>query len=247
MAHGRWTQIDIDGRSADVFEPELSPEGVVIYLHGRALDRLVDEEVFTREFDRHRLAVVAPQGGRCWWLDTLCREFDPSVTPLGWIRQTLVPWIEERWDTAPPHIGLLGVSMGGQGVLQLAYRHARQFPVVAAIAPAIDFHIRHGQGWELDEMFADREAARQQTVTLHLHPLNWPPHQLFVCDPADLDWHEGSERLASKLASIGIPFERDLTTSAGGHSWEYYRAMAPRCIEFVARGLESVRTRGPRT
>lgn len=219
----------------------------MIFLHDRSLDRLADQDVFTRELDRHRLAVVAPHGGRCWWLDTPCPEFDAGVTPLRWIREMLVPWIQARWNVAPPHIGLLGVGMGGQGVLQLAYRHARQFPVVAAIAPAIDFHNLHGRGGELDEMFPDPEAARQQTVTLHLHPLNWPPHQLFVCDPADPDWYDGCERLASKLVSIGIPFDRDLTTSAGGQSREYTRAMAPRCIEFVARGLESVRAQRPRT
>ena len=243
----RWESIEIDGRSADVFEPGGTPAGAVIYLHGRALDRLVEEEVFTRELAAHNLACVAPHGGRCWWLETPCRQFDEVVAPLTWVRQTLTAWIDDRWGFHPPHIGLLGVSMGGQGALQLAYRHARQFPVVAAIAPAIDFHRMHGQGWELDEMFADPERARQQTVTLHLHPLNWPTHQLFVCDPSDLDWQEGCERLASKLASMGIPFEHDLTTSAGGHSWEYYRAVAPRCIEFVARGLEAIRSQRPRS
>lgn len=246
MAPGRWESVEIDGRSADVFEPGGMPAGAVIYLHGRALDRLVDEAEFTRELDTHNLACVAPHGGRCWWLETPCDEFDHAVAPLTWVRETLTAWIDARWEFRPPHVGLLGFDMGGQGALQLAYRHARQFPVVAAVAPAIDFHIMHGRGWELDDMFADPEAARQQTVTLHLHPLNWPTHQLFVCDPADDDWHEGCERLASKLASMGIPFEYDLTSSAGGHSREYCRTMVPRCIEFVARGLRAVRTQQPR-
>jgi S-formylglutathione hydrolase len=130
--------------------------------------------------------------------------------------------------------------MGGQGALQLAYRHPREFPVVAAIAPAVDFHTWHGRGLPLDEMFPTRESARQETATLHVHPLNWPQHQLFVSDPADAEWFEGCERLASKLVSIGIPFERDLETSAGGHTWEYFNAMAPRVIEFVAERLQRV-------
>ncbi len=157
---------------------------------------------------------------------------------MAYLREQVVPWISEQWNVAPPLIGLLGISMGGQGALQLAYRHAREFPVVAAISPAVDFQNLIGQGLPLDEMFTDVEAARQQTVTLQLHPLNWPRHQLFVCDPTDLAWHEGAERLASKLASMGIPFEDDLETSAGGHSWDYFRAMAERTVGFIAKSLE---------
>src|SRR5690606_882566 len=108
-----WQSIRIDGRSADVFEPGGTPAGAVIYLHGRALDRLVDEEVFTRELATRNLACVAPHGGRCWWLETLCSEFDDAVAPLTWIRQALSVWIADRWGFRPPHIGLLGVGMGG--------------------------------------------------------------------------------------------------------------------------------------
>ena len=89
--------------------------------------------------------------------------------------------------------------MGGQGALQLAYRYPREFPVVAAISPAIDFHHWYGQGLPLDEMFASREAARQATATLQIHPLGWPRHQLLVCDPEDVDWYEGVDRLVAEI------------------------------------------------
>ena len=87
-------------------------------------------------------------------------------------------------------------------------------------------------------MFHDRESARQHTAILQLHPLNWPRHQLLVCDPTDTEWIESAERLSSKLYSTGIPFESDFESSHGGHSWDYFNAMAPRVIEFVAAGLE---------
>jgi S-formylglutathione hydrolase FrmB len=155
------------------------------------------------------------------------------------LRERVVPYIGERWSVAPPHIGLLGISMGGQGALQLAYRYGREYPVVAAISPAVDFHNWHGRGLPLDEMFASKEAARQATATLQLHPLNWPRHQLLVCDPADADWFEGVERLASKLYSSGIPFERDFETTAGGHSWDYFNQMAATAVGFLAEHLEA--------
>ena len=40
-----------------------------------------------------------------------------------------------------------------------------------------------------------------------------------------------------KLSSSGIPFEADLTTSRGGHGWQYFEHMAPKVIGFVAEHL----------
>ena len=237
-----WTTVEIGGKQADVFEPlgDSRPQSAVLHLHGHGLTTLKDNVVFTGELERHRLAAVCPHGQRSWWLDRVCGEFDETVTPMAYLLESVVPWIEERWNIRPPAIGLTGISMGGQGALQLAYRHARMFPVVAAISPAVDFHTVHGLGLPLDEMFESPEAARQETATLNLHPLNWPRHQMVVCDPADEIWFEGCERLVSKLGSMGIPFESDLETTAGGHDWSYFNAMGPRVIEFVAGKLRSV-------
>jgi S-formylglutathione hydrolase FrmB len=87
-------------------------------------------------------------------------------------------------------------------------------------------------------MFASREAARQATVILQLNPLNWPRHQLLACDPLDDEWQESADRLSMKLSSMGIPFESDLTTSAGGHGWEYFEKMARPALDFVAVKLD---------
>ena len=124
--------------------------------------------------------------------------------------------------------------MGGQGALQLAYRHARKFPTVVAISPKVDFETWWGHGTSLDTLFSDREAARQRTAILHLHPLNYPKHQLLLCDPADLYCFEAVLTLASKLSSTGIPFDQDFETSHGGYGWSYANLMASRTIEFIA-------------
>ncbi|MGD9855208.1 MAG: alpha/beta hydrolase-fold protein [Planctomycetaceae bacterium] len=234
-----WATVEICGKAADIFTPPrgTSCERAVLFLHGASGHTIRDDPVFTAELSRCGLPTVCPHGGRSWWLDRVSREFDATASPIAFVREQIVPWIHERWGVAPPAIGLLGISMGGQGALQLAYRHPREFPVVAAISPAVDFHILWGQGTPLDELFDRPEAARQQTATLHLHPLNWPRHQLIVCDPADRAWYEGAERLASKLSSMGIPFESDLETSAGGHSWEYFRSTAGRCVSFLSERL----------
>lgn len=235
-----WSTHEIAGKTIDVYEPP-SPGAhhrVVLHLHGHGLTTLKDNPTWSAELDRHGLRAICPHGQRSWWLDRVCREFDPALTPMRFLREHVVPWIGQSWGTAPPAIGLTGISMGGQGILQLAYRSPRDFPVVAAIAPAVDFHQWHGRGLPIDEMFATREAARQETAILQIHPLNWPRNQLIVCDPADEEWHDGADRLVMKLSSMGIPVERDLTTSAGGHTWDYFNAMAAPVVRFVAERLD---------
>lgn len=241
-ALSQWTRVEIGGKPADAFTPTNPAEPAVgiLHLHGHSGTTLAESEPFSEELERHGLYCVCPHAARSWWLDRVCSEFDESVTPMTFLQEQVVPWMAAQWSIEPPRIGLTGISMGGQGVLQLAYRYPRQFPVVAAIAPAIDFHNWHGQGLPLDEMFETREAARQATALLQIHPLNWPRHHFFTCDPADAEWFESSDKLAMKLGSSGIAYECDLETSAGGHSWDYFNHMAPRIIGWVAEKLELV-------
>lgn len=246
---GSWQQIEIQGKLADVYEPRHWPEprGVVIFLHGHGLTTLRENPAYTQQFEQQGLAVVCPHGQRSWWGERICAEFDAELSPARYLLDQVVPFIGETWNVQPPLIAIAGISMGGQGALRLAYHHPREFPVVAAISPAIDFHNWYGQGLPIDDMYDSREQARQDTATLHIHPLNWPRHQWIVCDPTDAEWIESSERLLSKLSSTGIPVESDLQTSHGGHSWEYFDFMAERVVRFVRESLEQEARRLPVT
>lgn len=243
---GQWTQTTLAGHACDVFEPDApSPHGyVVLYLHGVHLNRLSDKPAFTAEFERHGLRVFAPMTARSWWTDKICSEFDSRLTAERHVLDNVLPHLAERWNAAPPRIGLLGTSMGGQGALRFAFKYPNLFPVVAALSPAIDYHQRFDEGDEtLPLMYPDREAARQDTAILHVHPLNWPRHQFFCCDPTDYRWFDSADRLRMKLYSLGVPHECDLETTGGGHGFEYYSRMAPRAIGFVAERLERERLR----
>jgi pimeloyl-ACP methyl ester carboxylesterase len=246
MDYGSWITTDLDGHEADVFEPaKPHPAGlVVMYLHGVHVARLDDKLLFTHLLAEHGLRVVAPRTGSTWWADRLAEAFDPHRTPERYVLDCVLPFIERRWGAGPPRIGLLGTSMGGQGALRLAFKHPTTFPAVAAIAPAIDYQLRMREGDEiLWGMYRDEEDCRQDTATLHVHPLNWPRHIWFACDPADERWHESADRLRMKLFSLGIPHEHDLKTSAGGHGWQYYEHMAPAAIGFLVRALEAEQRR----
>jgi hypothetical protein len=73
--------------------------------------------------------------------------------------------------------------------------------------------------------------------------LNWPRNQFFCCDPTDVRWHESADRLRMKLSSLGVPFECDLETAAGGHTFEYACHMSQRVVGFLAERLERERLR----
>ncbi|MEX0725286.1 MAG: hypothetical protein WD065_03395, partial [Planctomycetaceae bacterium] len=183
MASG-WSQTNVNGHPAEVFEPDAVGDSrfALLYLHEYGEHRLLKDSVVTEALNRRGVRVLAPLGGVCCWLDRVYAPFDANVSPLDFLASALPGEFASRWNVAPPAIGLLGFEVGGQGVLQLAYRHARRFPVVAAINPAVDFHLWYGHGLSIDAMYANQEDARQSTATLQLHPLNWPAHQWLLCD-----------------------------------------------------------------
>jgi pimeloyl-ACP methyl ester carboxylesterase len=237
---GSWHRVEIAGKAADVYDPPgpHRPRFGTLHLHGYGLETLRDNPAFTRLFDELDLACVCPHGQRSWWVDRVCAEFDPQLTPEKYILTRVLPFFEQRWGLVPRSIGLQGISMGGQGALRLAFKHPRTFPVVAAISAALDFQERYGQGTPLDDMYDSKEQCRQDTALLHIHPSHYPEHILFVIDPDD-EWLRGNDRLHEKLTALGIPHEVDFTTRAGGHSWDYFNHMADPVERFVYAGLES--------
>ena len=159
--------------------------------------------------------MVVPITGRSWWSDRICREFDPQVSADKYVRAQRDAVYSRALRRRPPRIALLGTSMGGQGALRFSFRYPAQFPIVAAMSPAIDHQVRYyeeGEDGTLAEMYDSPEAMRQDTATLHVHPLNWPRNMWFCCDPTDYRWHESTERMRSKLAASGIPYDCDLET-----------------------------------
>ncbi|MCA9103285.1 MAG: prolyl oligopeptidase family serine peptidase [Planctomycetales bacterium] len=242
----QWREEQVAGHLVDVFEPSQPNEHghLLIYLHGVHEGRLVSSEPFTAEFERLGLPVVAPMTRRSWWTDRICPEFDAECSAERHLLERVLPWIGERYSAAPPKIGLFGTSMGGQGALRIALKHPETFPVVAAISPAIDFQRLWDEGDEtLQAMYDDAEAARQETAILYVRPLWWPRHIFFCCDPTDHRWFESSDRLQMKMSSMGIPFEADPETEAGGHGFGYYNHMAERAVGFLAERLDQERRR----
>jgi S-formylglutathione hydrolase len=235
---GTWSVADVAGKPTEVYEPAGGrPRFGIVYLHDVGRESLRDRPAFTGLFDTLRLSCVCPHGDHSWWADRHCPEFDPHKTAERYVLGQIVPFFQARWDLSERAIGLLGIGMGGQGVLRLAFKHPDRFAVVAAIAAALEYHELYGQGTPLDAMYDSKEQCRQDTAILHVSPLKAPAHIFFCVDPDDR-WFRGNDRLHEKLNALGIAHEADLTTRAGGHSWDYFNHQAGRAVRFVAAGLE---------
>jgi S-formylglutathione hydrolase len=245
-----WSTVAIAGRACEVFAPpDPLPGRALVSLHDLRGESLRDCPPLCAAVEAARLPVIAPQAGRCWWLDRPIAGFDATLTPERFVIDRLRPEIEARFGVRPPGIAVIGIGMGGQGALRLAYRHPAVFPVSAAIAPAIDFHRGMREAADRDdgelfdtlwESFGDVERARQDTAILHVHPLNWPRHQFFASDPADPHWHDGADRLHSKLVALGIPHTALLEPRA-----DFTATAAAEAVRFVLAALDQESRRLP--
>jgi S-formylglutathione hydrolase FrmB len=221
--NGVWSMVEIGGKTADVYDPPGGrPRFGVLHLHGYSLQTLRGDTTFTRWFDDFNLACVCPHGQHSWWADRVCAEFDATLTPERYLLDAVVPYFQQRWDLSPRALAVQGIGMGGQGALRLAFKHPQLFAVVAALAPAIEYHEWYYRGTSIDEMYDSKE----------------PPHLFYCIDPSDADWYRGGDRLHEKLNALGVAHELDMTTSAGGHGWDYFHRMAERVERFVVAGLE---------
>jgi pimeloyl-ACP methyl ester carboxylesterase len=234
-----WQSVQIEGKNADAFASRLSPPRfALIYLHGVGQETLADKPVYSNLLDELGFQCVCPRGDQAWWSDRICSSFDAVQTAERFVIQNVTRWIGDQSGIGPRGIGLFGISMGGQGALRIAFKHPSVFPVVAAIAPAIEYHECYGQGSPLDDMYDSKEQCRQDTALMHIHPSEQPRHIFFCCDPDDEQWHRGADRLHEKLSALGVGHEFDLTTRAGGHTWQYYDRVADRVLRFLLAGLE---------
>src|SRR5262245_21227367 len=111
---GTWTSLEVGGKPADVYDlaDGVRPRFGLLFLHGVGLETLRDRPVWTRLLDELKLACVCPHGRRSWWVDRVCPEFDPRLTPELHLLDHVLPFFAARWVLGPRTVGLAGVSMG---------------------------------------------------------------------------------------------------------------------------------------
>jgi S-formylglutathione hydrolase len=233
-----WQGGTIGEKAVDTYGPgpHDKPRHGLFFLHDEDRETLADKPAFVDCLEASHFACICPHGGNSWWTDRLWPQFDPRLTAEKFLMELVLPEFEKRWALGPGSLGLLGIGMGGQAALRLAFKYPEKFPVVAAIAAAIDCYEMYGQGTALDDLYESKEACRQDTAIMHIHPTRFPPHIFFAVDRDDR-WFRGNDRLDEKLNALGIGHDVEFSRAAGGHSWKYFNAMAAKAVAFVDAGL----------
>jgi len=230
-----------------------TPGGVLLLPSGD--DDAAQREALANLLQETGIVIGSPAADRHYWLDRTVLHDDtdlpvpgePSLSPMQWVLRELLPALRNLLPHSPEEtalpIAIVGCGSGGAGALNLAYRHVRQFRIVAGIGADLDFHRRWQVSPALRELFTSEEAARQQTPLLHLHPLNWPPHQFFACDTSDVIAFEGTERMLSKLGSMGIPSESTITAAEAAAAAISPTNLPESLRDFLLSSFESCRSR----
>jgi S-formylglutathione hydrolase FrmB len=236
---GEWSIVKIQDWRVDVFEPPVPAEISfgILFLHDMDGSTLCDHPVFGEVLAQRNLACLCPSGGQSWWTDRVSAEFERPQTAESFLLDFVLPEFASRWKLTTPRIGLLGIGMGGQGALKLAFKYPERFPAVAALSPALDYHEWYGQGTPLDEMYDSKEQCRQDTALLHVHPSRYPPHIFFAVNPDDSARYRGNDRLHEKLGALGISHEFESRSAVGGDLASYDK-LTHRAIGFLMAGLE---------
>ncbi|HET6880236.1 MAG TPA: alpha/beta hydrolase-fold protein [Pirellulales bacterium] len=241
------SEILLAGHRCQVVEPagRYAHGAAVVFLHDVDAGGLQGRVEYVEQLSRHGLACIAPLSGRSWWTERVWPQFDEALSTERFVIDHVLSHVAERWPSQPPQVAMLGIGMGAQGALRLSFKYPARLPIVAAVSPAIDYQLAYYDEDEeaLRDIYAEPEAARQETATLHVHPLNWPRNIWFAADPSDERWYGSAERLKMKLSALGIPHEADLETSAAGQAASYADLMARKAIDFLVERLNRERLR----
>jgi S-formylglutathione hydrolase FrmB len=236
-----WSRTTIGHAAADLFSPP-NAQQAILFLHPHGDETLAHPDAnpaWTDALATAGIACCCPYAPRTWWCDRVYAPFHESITAENYLMTQVLPWMAMQLGISERAMAVIGISMGGQAALRLAFRYPDRIRVAVGIASAVDYHIRYGHADfpELEVIYRSREHCRQDTATLALPPAGRPGAVHLYCDPDDHDWFPSNDRLHEKLAAVGVPHVIDFTTRHGGHTWSYFNAMAHPTIRNVAAAL----------
>ena len=210
------------------------------------LDRLIEEGAIAP------LIAVMPEAGKSWYVDSA--EFGGPGDYQTAIARDLVRHVDATYPTSASRSGraVAGLSMGGYGALNLAFRHPDVFGAVAALSPAIfapagasgrnrqlggtpeslDRWYPRTFGDNFDpEIYAERSPF---AMVAALADLATPPRILIAVGDDDFfKLYFGAVEMfvALKEAGVGLEFR----VYDGDHTWDFWRTVAGEMFIFLDR------------
>ena len=244
---GNWNEIDLAGHICRVFEPaQPSPHRfVVVYLHCSGSAPIGRYPAFVDEFERHGLRVIEPVSGLSWWTDRIWPEFDPQISAEAYVMKHVVPHVAERWAPARRN----SPCWASAWVARRRCAWPTSIPTCSrpwppSRRPSISRNAltkASTRAWSRCTA-TPKTPARTLPCYTSIRSIGRGTSSSAV-RRRDERWHDSAERLRMKLSSLGVPFECDLETDNGGHSYQYFCHMAERSVGFLAERLEKERRR----
>lgn len=219
--------------------PELN--GTLLFLHGMQND---PEEILLNSSiagyaDALRLAVILPEGGNSFWVDTVPGAGYETFLTLELLPalRSLLPLSERLEDT---FIG--GYSMGGYGSLRIALRHPDLFSRCIILSGAMDIRFSAAFVKSAVPALMPHQLLHPRTLpgseydlktVFEAFPQDCGKPQLYFACGKDDYFCRITQEYAAFAASLGFTAPCHITE--GDHSWDYWNGALKRAIEWLLR------------
>ena len=222
---------------------------VVLFLHGGggshySFERYGSAEYLDQKIEAGeipRLIIVTPDGNNGFWENWA----DESHLYQDWVLNSVFPKVQKQYNTlkCPEHCHLAGISMGGFGVLRMAYVARDRFSSVSAIsAPLFDSDQAKDQKphwlvrliFPLKRIFGEPDKFRQQNpfyTWIHDPAQQHVRLQLIWGDNDSKSIRSGNQRFHQLLTDNRI--HHDAFVYAGRHRWTDWIPNFDRVFNFL--------------
>lgn len=199
------------------------------------------------EHPTEKRIVVMPDGGNLWYRDSQ----DDSCKYETFFFNELIPDVERhyRCKKDASNRAIAGLSMGGYGSVLYALHRPDMFSACYAMSPALftredaanmkadmfgSFLSGRADYKEGDERFTEYYDANDQHLLVTQVKKEDKKKVRFLIDCGDDDGLlKGAAKFFEEARENGVPCE--LRVRDGAHTWEYWRAALPMCLEFLAQ------------
>lgn len=135
-----------------------TPVPVVYMLHGFGGDYTTwpgIKPALPEIADREGFAIVCPDGGRSWYIDS---PQDAGSRYETFFVEELIPFVDGNYPVVAAREGraVMGLSMGGYGAMTLAIRHKELFGAVGSTSGGLDIR-PFPHNWELDRLLGGQD------------------------------------------------------------------------------------------
>ena len=176
------------------------------------------------------LIIVLPQGDQSYWVN----HADDGERWGDYTAGDVVQFIDATYRTIPDpaHRAIGGLSMGGQGALQLALNYPGVFGVVGMHSPTLrDYQSAQELfGFWGDEAYYD---AHDPVALVQAYPERARALKIELDIGAqDVEWRGRTETFASLLTELAIPYQWNVWP--GEHDGTYWSAHSRDYLQFYA-------------